>query len=87
MDVTSSLLENKESIRITEDMDKTGDDWYEIEVVKKMEKEELFVDDNFFIFDKTSRKSLKDRKVMLLSKGMKVDMEEANRKKETEEVK
>jgi hypothetical protein len=53
-----------------------GVEWYELDMIKRLEIDEQFVDDNLFIFNIASWKSLKGGKIISLKKGMKVDMDD-----------
>jgi hypothetical protein len=62
-------------------MELTEVNWYKLDVERKLRIEEHFVEGSFFILDKATWKSLKDKNIRLLSREMKIGIDDVNRKK------
>jgi hypothetical protein len=55
--------------------------WYKKEVIRKLEMENLFVKDNYFIFDKASWNSILTRGIILKSNNQVINMKKSTRKR------
>jgi hypothetical protein len=82
-------MQDKDSSILDIDQEKLAGDvnldqfmiWWKEEIFKKVEMERLFVNDNFFIFDKGAWKSLLEKKITLKLFNNFIKMRKSERKK------